>query len=274
MPANLPAEWYVAKEEYDKADEKDKIKKLKKLLSVTPTHKGAEKLKAQLKKKLAELKKDERKKTKKRKSLSVPKEGCARISLIGLPNSGKSTFLKRVTGAGPKIADYPYTTTKPEAGMLDFNGVQIQIIEIPSTFTREVLSIAHSSELVLFLLGEKLNKDEQMKQLNKLKERENFENFIFVKSNITKEELFKRIWKRLGLIRVYTKEPGKKKIDRPIILDKNSRVEDACKSVHKDFFRYFKFAKISGPSAKFDWERVGLEHKLKDGDIVEIHMKK
>jgi len=67
---------------------------------------------------------------------------------------------------------------------------------------------------------------------------------------------------------------NKKKTDKPVILNERSTVEDVCKRLHKDFFRYFKFAKISGPSAKFNWERVGLEHKLKDGDIVEIHMKK
>ncbi|MCD6477550.1 MAG: TGS domain-containing protein [Candidatus Aenigmarchaeota archaeon] len=274
MPTNLPAEWYIVKEEYGRATGKEKIEKLKKLLSVTPTHKGAEKLRAQLKKKLSELKKEEMKKRKlSRKSMSIPKEGCARVSIIGLPNSGKSTFLKKFTGAEPKIAEYPYTTTKPEVGMFKHRGILIQMIEIPSTLTREVLSIAHSSELVLFLVGKNIDEAQQLKELRKIIEKENFKRYIFVKSDIMEEELFKKIWKKLDLIRIYTKEHGKKKIDNPIIMKKGSKVIDLCKRLHKDFLRYFKYAKIKGPSAKFDWERVGIEHELEDGDIVEIHMK-
>jgi len=275
MPANLPPEWYAKKEEIESATEKDKIKKIQELLSLTPTHKGCEKLRAQLKKKLAELKKEQKKRSSvSRKSLSIPKEGCARVSIIGLPNSGKSTFLKKMTSADPKIKSYPYTTTKPEVGMLDFDGAQIQMIEIPSIHTKEVLSIAKSSEIILFLIGENMDKNYQKRLLQQLAKKESLSNFMFVHSSISKEELFKKIWSRLGLIRVHTKESGKKKTDKPVILDEKATVEDVCKRLHKDFFRYFKFAKISGPSAKFNWERVGLEHKLKDGDIVEIHMRK
>ena len=59
-----------------------------------------------------------------------------------------------------------------------------------------------------------------------------------------------------------------------MVLRKGSIVQDAARGLHKDFLRYFKYAKISGPSAKFEWERVGLEHVLKDRDIVEFHMRK
>ncbi|MCD6398321.1 MAG: TGS domain-containing protein [Candidatus Aenigmarchaeota archaeon] len=275
MPANLPPEWYAKKEESESATGKEKIKKIQELLSLTPTHKGCERIRSQLKKKIAELKKESKKKASlSRKSLSIPKEGCARVSIIGIPNSGKSTFLKKITSADPKIDNYPYTTTKPEVGMLDFGGAQIQMIEIPSTHTKEVLSIAKSSEIILFLIGENMSKAYQRKELEKLAKKENLKNYIFIQSNISKKDLFKKIWPRLGLIRVHTKESGKKKTDKPVILNERSTVEDVCKRLHKDFFRYFKFAKISGPSAKFNWERVGLEHKLKDGDIVEIHMKK
>ena len=146
MPANLPPEWYSKKEEFERASGKEKIKKIQELISLTPNHKGCENIRAQLRRKLSKLKEQEETKSKlSRKSISVPKEGCARISIIGLPNSGKSTFLKRITSADPKIADYPYTTTKPEVGMLEYEGVQIQVIEIPSTHTKEVLSIAKSS---------------------------------------------------------------------------------------------------------------------------------
>ena len=48
---------------------------------------------------------------------------------------------------------------------------------------------------------------------------------------------------------------------------------DVTQKVHKDFVKNFKYAKISGKSAKFKWQTVGKDHVLKDDDIVELHMK-
>ena len=60
---------------------------------------------------------------------------------MGLTNSGKSTLLNKLTGAKTMVADYPYTTTKPTVGMMVFEDVQIQLVEIPSTFDPDVMSI-------------------------------------------------------------------------------------------------------------------------------------
>ncbi len=55
----------------------------------------------------------------------------AEVGLIGLPNAGKSTLLKALTRANPKIADYPFTTLFPNLGVLKFADKEIVIADIP-----------------------------------------------------------------------------------------------------------------------------------------------
>ncbi|HDN75839.1 MAG TPA: TGS domain-containing protein [Acidilobales archaeon] len=82
------------------------------------------------------------------------------------------------------------------------------------------------------------------------------------------------IFKTSNIIRVYTKEPNSPKPSpKPLILPKGSRVEDAVVKIREEFLKYFKYARIWGPSAKYPGERVGLEHELRDGDIIEIRTK-
>jgi len=82
------------------------------------------------------------------------------------------------------------------------------------------------------------------------------------------------LFKTLNLIRVYTKQPNKEPSSTPLVLRRGATVYDVAEHIHKDFVKYFKYAKIWGPSAKYPGIRVGLEHQLEDGDIVEIHLKK
>ncbi len=67
-------------------------------------------------------------------------------------------------------------------------------------------------------------------------------------------------------------KPVGKKIDynEPLILKEGSTVEDVCKKLHRDFKDKFRYATVSGPSAKHDMQKVGLDHKLKDKDILTI----
>ncbi len=86
-------------------------------------------------------------------------------------------------------------------------------------------------------------------------------------------EIKKKIWKNMNLIRVYTKDKHGKVGKEPIVLKKGSNVEVLAASIHKDFLRKFKNAKIWGKSAKFDGQSVGLTHVLEDKDVVEINLK-
>ncbi len=78
------------------------------------------------------------------------------------------------------------------------------------------------------------------------------------------------LFKRLGIVRVYTKQPNGEPSDTPLVLRKGATVLDVAKKIHSDLVEFFEYARIWGPSAKYPGERVGLNHVVEDGDIVEI----
>lgn len=85
------------------------------------------------------------------------------------------------------------------------------------------------------------------------------------------DKLKDEIWSRLGLIRVYTKSPGKPKAEKPLTLKIGSDVRDATKKVHKTILKDFKFARVFNKT-KHSGQKVGLDYELADMDVVEIHM--
>ena len=88
------------------------------------------------------------------------------------------------------------------------------------------------------------------------------------------DKLQKLIYKKLGLIRIYCKEVSKEAdLKEPLILNKDASVRDACLKLHKDFVSGFRFVRIWGSSAKFPGQRLSLKHRLKDKDIIEIHVR-
>jgi hypothetical protein len=74
----------------------------------------------------------------------------------------------------------------------------------------------------------------------------------------------------MEVIRVFTKEPGKKKAEDPVVLSKGSSVKNAAEEIYKGFSRQIKETRLTGPSGKFSNQRVGLAHKLKDMDVLEF----
>lgn len=275
MPINATPQYGKAEEEYHKATTvAEKLKALQKMLRECPKHKGSESLQSEIKQKISKYKKlsDKERLSKKggRHSISIKKEGAATVMIVGTTNSGKSTLLKKITNAKPLIASYKFTTCKPEIGTMAYDGVLIQVVEIPAIIKDYMesdngatfLGIIRSADLLVITGDSKL-------VLKELQENNISKDYILFQGE---ENIKDMIWNCLGIIRVYTKQPGKKKTKVPIALKKNSSIKDMAEYVHRDFIKKFKFARIWGKSAKHDGMRVGLNHKLKDLDVVELHM--
>ena len=96
---------------------------------------------------------------------------------------------------------------------------------------------------------------------------------VSVQTGLGLGELGGWLWRRLGLVRVYTKAPGKAaERSRPFTLRAGEQtVEDAARLVHRDMARTLKYARVWGRSVTADGQHVGREHLLADGDVLELH---
>jgi small GTP-binding protein len=135
MPTNLPAEYYNVEELYRAArTTEDKIRYLEDMLSTIPKHKGTDHLRADLRRKLSQLRDSAQSQKKGGRRVSpyhVEKEGAGRVVVIGPPNVGKSALVAALTNAAPDVADYPFTTQFPLPGMMPIDNIQVQLIDTP-----------------------------------------------------------------------------------------------------------------------------------------------
>lgn len=136
MPANLTPEYLEAEERFKSAVSiPEKIVALEEMLRVIPKHKGTEKMQADLKRRLSQLRKESQKKkpaATQKPLYHVEREGAGQIILCGPPNSGKSQLLAALTHARPEVADYPFTTRLPQPGMMPYEDIQIQLVDTPA----------------------------------------------------------------------------------------------------------------------------------------------
>jgi ribosome-interacting GTPase 1 len=87
----------------------------------------------------------------------------------------------------------------------------------------------------------------------------------------SREELRRAVYEALGVIRIYTKRPGRPaQLDDPFTIPKDGTVDDLALRVHREMAEQLKFAKVWGTSAR-DGQSVGREHVLADKDVVELH---
>jgi uncharacterized protein len=135
VPANLTPEYLDAEERFKSASStSEKITALEEMMRTIPKHKGTEKMQADLKRRMSQLKKEAQKKkptASQRPSWYVEREGAGQVVVCGPPNSGKSQLLVTLTGVAAEVADYPFTTRHPQPGMMRFEDIQIQIIDTP-----------------------------------------------------------------------------------------------------------------------------------------------
>ena len=303
MPINVNDPEYVNAEKayYEAKTSEEQLMALKKMISHAPKHKGGENLRQQLttRRKKLESQIEKKKKSGKGSQIGI-KKGDMQAIIVGKTNSGKSTLLKILTNAEPKINSSKFTTNSPVVGMMNYESTQIQIVEVPAIEGEHFdKSIAHTADTILILItsldelkkieeqlymitGKKIiifNKSDLLSQTEKRKikatlqsKKYNFQIISCIPSwpDNNLEDLKKKIFESFNIIRIFTKEPGKLKEKKSMIMPPLSTVKDAAEKILKGFSKKVKKTKIWGPSSKFGGQIVGLNHKLKDMDVVEF----
>ena len=316
MPANLTPQYLEAETRYRSAKTpEEKLQALEEMLAVIPKHKGTEKLQAEIKQKISKLRKSQEERKSKGKTFDpylIEKVGAAQIAIIGSPNSGKSTLLSLLTHAHPEIADYPFTTISPLPGMMEYEDIQIQLIDFPPWLEGKIEghaigALGRADGVIVVMDGKserlleemesllrdlkdskiELSKEKSLILVNKVEtplEQENLSLFkelyeekftirgvsLLHISEEEKQELKRDIFNLAGIIRIYSKPPGKPPdLSRPFILKKGETVKDLASTIHKDLAHTLKGARVWG-SAKFEGQLVTPDYVLQDRDIVEI----
>ncbi len=339
MPANLTPEYREAEQAFKQATTPaEKIEALEHMLAVIPKHKGTEKMQADLRRRIAQVRQESEHARKGGPSHGAPvyhvkKEGAGQVALAGAPNTGKSALVRCLTRATPEVADYPFTTRAPTPGMMEFEDIQIQLVDLPpldpqfgEAWVPQAIRAADAVLLVADLAAPELldEVENTLALLEKAKiavasraelpygyvgkpmllvgnkvdlpgARENFSALLdlyrgrFSALSVSAETgeglegLRRAVFDLLGIVRVYTKEPGKKAdLTRPYVLRAGATVADLAERVHKDFLAHLAYARVwSQPSAsegaspesrvRFDGQMVHRDHILADRDIVELH---
>ena len=143
----------------------EKLQALMEFLSAVPKHKGTEKLVMQVRRQIARLREEiEREKAARRRgggapSFFVEKEGDVQLVLLGLPNSGKSTLFKALTGLEVACGEAPFETEKPQPGMMEWEGLHVQLVDTPSLVPSEssprnsqILALAYNADALAIVV--------------------------------------------------------------------------------------------------------------------------
>jgi ribosome-interacting GTPase 1 len=135
MPANVTPEYRAAEARYRMATSPEaQLVALQEMLSTIPKHKGTEKMQADIKRRISEQKREHalRRKAGHRPFFLVERAEGSQTVLVGPTNSGKSLLLARLTNAEPEVAAYPFTTRVPVPGMMPYEDVMLQIVDLPA----------------------------------------------------------------------------------------------------------------------------------------------
>ena len=297
----------VAKRRLVGKEGKERIREVRALIAELPDYKNGPY--ADLRKSLlAEL--DEtrvRSRAVHRDSIAVRREGAAQIALVGPPNVGKSSILQALSEIQIKTGDYPFTTLRPVPALTRIGGVLVQLVEIPGLIGgagedrgggRALLGVLRSADAIVYCISATQPPDELAVVLAEVAAAEIDKPAILAATRADEataadisrlsaafpdlelvpvsvldpaslDALVERIWRLTGLIRVYLRANGSTD-DVPAALPEGATVADVADSVHSELGSSFTGARIWGPSALFDGQRVGRDHVVQDTDTVEI----
>ena len=175
MTANLTPQYHDAEERFKRAaDHAEKLAALREMIALLPKHKGTEKLFADLRKRLSKLEDEAAHPPRggpghRVEVGHVRREGAGQWVLLGPPNAGKSALLAALTHARPEVGEYPFTTRAPLPGMMEFEDVQVQLVDTPAVaegHTEPYLpNLAHDADGVLLVLDVTANDAEAVARL-------------------------------------------------------------------------------------------------------------
>lgn len=326
MPANLTPEYRQADAKFRAAvTREERIAALEEMLRVLPKHKGTDHLHADLRSRLSRLRREPKSTAAKGHSYRIPTEGAGQVALVGCPNGGKSSLVAALTHATPAVAPYPLTTRVATPGMMPFEDIAFQLVDLPPLCREHVepwvYDLVRAADLVWLvaraeealdgldvvngLLGTKgmelhpagtaapaasrpgwatkpallvvtgMDRPNAEGDLDVLRQLLETPWPIVPVSATTRggfTELGRRTFAALGVMRIYTKEPGKDPDrERPFTLPLGSTVGDLAATIHNDIAQKLKHARVWGRGA-FAGQAVGEAHVLVEGDVVEIHM--
>ncbi len=230
-----------------------------------------------------------------RDSIAVRREGAAQIALVGPPNAGKSSLLQALSAIQIKTGDYAFTTTRPVPALTRISGVLVQLVEIPGLIEgahddrgggKALLGVLRGDAIVFcHACGSPLDELETVRaevaaagiekpailaatkaddapppahqQLDVVP--------VSVLDDGSLDRFRDAVWELTGLVRIFLRDGGE-----PVALHPPVTVEDVARTIHHELAGRCTGARVWGPSARFEGQRVGRTHELEDGDTVEI----
>jgi len=237
-----------------------------------------------------------RKRTVHRDSIAVRREGAAQIALVGPPNAGKSSLLQALSAIQIKTGDYAFTTTRPVAATTRIGGVLVQLVEIPGLIEgaaedrgggRALLGVLRNADAILWCHA----CDRPVEELETIRAEVAAAGIelpgvvaatkcdeapppehsglrvvpVSVLDEASLDRLREELWAMTGLVRVRLRDGGD-----PVALEPPATVLDVADTIHHALAEQCTGARVWGPSARFEGQRVGPQHELMDGDAVEI----
>jgi ribosome-interacting GTPase 1 len=242
-----------------------------------------------------------------RDSIAVRREGAAQIALVGPPNVGKSSVLQALSEIQIRTGDYAFTTLRPVPALTRIGGVLVQLVEIPGLIEganedrgggRALLGVLRSADAIVYcaragadprelrvVIGEvALAGIETPSFIAATRADEAppgavaalaaaFPGETVVEVSVLDEAALERfrqaVWRLTGLIRVRLRTNGESDHE-PLALHPPATVVDVADLVHHVLAAACTGARVWGPSARFEGQRVGRDHLVEDGDTVEI----